>query len=232
LETKLTPKNKADRLIERFPVTDLALAVTYKGHRRQRFIQQFVEQFTTRSWRAVRQNANLIYNAQPPIGMELPAPKWTDIEDKIRRGAGRHNASANVQVANLLRDLIAGRNFRAYLTSEQFIHLAPGWLVKVGLNYYLVEDGVAIFQFFQPRADARVDEQVSRTLMSLVHYAYVFGDFEKARVEMADLSAITPGGERVPRFHELAPMDLMSRDDLNAEIDNVHGLLEKISRGL
>ena len=87
-----------------------------------------------------------------------------------------------------------------------------------------------IFQFFQPRADARVDERVARTLMSLVHYAYVFGDFEHAIVEMADLSAITPGAERVPRFHSLGLSELMSRDELNSEIDNVHWLLSQISK--
>jgi hypothetical protein len=67
--------------------------------------------------------------------------------------------------------------------------------------------------------------------MSLVHYAYVFGDFENARVEMADLSALHPGGERQPRIHSLSDFDLMSRDELNCEIDNVHSLLQKISKG-
>lgn len=224
--------SKADRLIQRFPVTDLALAVTYKGEKRERFIQRFVDQFTTKSWRSVREHAHLIYNAQPPLaGMELPPPHWSEIENQIRRSAGKNNAAANVNVARLLKDLIATRKFKAFQTPEQFIHLAPGKLVKIGLTYYLVEDQRLIFQFFQPRADARVDCHVVRALMSLVHYAYVFGDFEDAQVEMADLSALHPGGDREPRIHVLQRSDLMSREELNSEIDNVHSLLEKISRG-
>ncbi len=79
-------KSKAERLIERFPVTDLALAVTYRGPKRERFLQRFVEEFTPKSYRAVREAAPLIYNAQPPL-IELPAPAWPDIEMKIRRSA-------------------------------------------------------------------------------------------------------------------------------------------------
>ncbi len=115
-------------------------------------------------------------------------------------------------------------------TSEQFIHIAPGRIVKIGLNFYLVELDRVIFQFVQPRADARVDDRVARTLMSLVHYAHVFGDFENATVEMADLSAIEQVGERAPRFHTLGAADLMSREELNAEIDNVHWLLAHLAK--
>lgn len=230
MENRFKPKSKADRLIERFPVTDLALAVTYKGQRRERFIQQFVDAFTIKSWRAVRESAHLIYNAQPPIGLEMPSLDWQVIEAKIRRSAGKQNAAANVHVACMLRDLIRPRKFIAYRTSEQFIHLSPGRLVKVGLDYYMVENGKVIFQFFQPRADARVDSQVCRTLMSLVHYAYVFGDFEGALIEMADLSAPSPKDDREPRFHRLSERDLMSREEINAEIDDVHSLLERIAR--
>jgi len=223
-------KTKADRLIERFPVTDLALAVTYTGERRQLFIQRFIDQFTTRSWRAVRENAHLIYNAQPPLrAMELPPPRWDDVVAKIRRSAGCHNAAANVMCAELLRDLISSRRFQAVQIPEQFIHLAPGRVVRVGLNYYLVEGEEIIFQFFQPRADTRIDSRVARTLMSLVHYAYAFGDFEDAAVEMADLSALCPGSDREPRFHRLRPNELLSRAELNAEIDNVHALLMAMS---
>ena len=66
-------KSKAERLLERFPVTDLALAVTYRGPKRERFLQRFVDEFTPKSYRAVRDAARLIYNAQPPL-IELPPP--------------------------------------------------------------------------------------------------------------------------------------------------------------
>lgn len=225
----MKPKTKADKLIARFPVTDLAIALSRTGERRANFLRSFVDGFTTRSFRALREVAPLIYNAQPPL-WELPTPNWSDIETKIRRGAGPHNADINIGAAILLKDLISRRSFKAILSSEQFIHVGPGRIVKIGLNYYIVEDGNVIFQFVQPRADEKIDASVARALMSLVHYAYVFGDFEDAVVEMADLSAVAKGSHRVPRFHRLNKTDLMTRNELNAEIDNVHGLLSKLAR--
>lgn len=195
-------KSKAEKLLERFPVTDLAFALTYRGADREKFLTRFVDGFTPQSYRAVRETAPQIYNVRTPL-FALPPPTWDDIEKKIRRAAGRLNAGRNVEAARHLRKLVSGRKFDAYPIPEQSIHIAPGRIVKIGLNFYLVENDQVIFQFVQPRADARLDEGVARSLMSLVHYAYVFGDFENAVVEMADLSAIERGGDRVPRFHRL-----------------------------
>jgi hypothetical protein len=162
--------------------------------------------------------------------LELPPPSWSEIERRIQRSAGKFNAEANVQAARLLRDLLSSRHFKSVLTPEQEIHIAPGRVVKIGLNFYLVESDRVIFQFVQPRADARLTDQVARTLMSLVHYAYAVGDFENACIEMADLSARFPGEERMPRFHSLAAGDLMTRSELNEEIDKVHGILFRLAR--
>jgi hypothetical protein len=221
-------KSKAEKLLERFPVTDLALAITYRGSNRERFLTRFVDSFTPQSYRAVRDASPQIYNVQTPL-FALPPPTWQDVEKKIRRIAGRFNAERNVDAARHLRKLISARRFTAHPIPEQFIHIAPGRIVKIGLNFYLVEQDETIFQFVQPRADARMDESVARCLMSLVHYAYVFGDFENAVVEMADLSTIERGGERVPRFHRLSSGALLSRSQLNSEIDAVHSLLEQIA---
>lgn len=222
--------SKAERLINRFPVSDLALALSFKGQKRQRFLRNFVESQVIKSYRALRETAPQIYNVRQPLFPELEPPSWSDIERKIRRIAGARNADANLAAAHELRFLLSQREFQAYPHPPQSIHIAPGRRIQIGIDFYLVEGDEVIFQFLQPRLDDRMKHQVSRTLMSLIHYAYVFGDFEAARVEIANLSAPAPGADREPRFERLTPTELPSRNELNGEIEDVHEVLQWLAR--
>ena len=74
--------------------------------------------------------------------------------------------------------------------------------------------------------------------MSLIHYGYVRGDFEEARVEIADLSceevSVRVDGRRqpaprTPRILALGDGDLIGRQDLQTEIEDVYRILLRIA---
>lgn len=162
-------REKVLKLLQRFPVTDLALAVTYKNDRRLSFLRRFVRSKPIHSYAALRRACQMIYDVQPPL---LPAPreKWIQVEAQIRKWAQPHDLDSNLRTARLLRDLISERQFLAHHHDEQSVLISPGRSIGIGIKFYIVEKENVVFQFVQPRATAIFDESVVTTLMSMVHY--------------------------------------------------------------
>ncbi|ULB08732.1 hypothetical protein ORIO_02120 [Cereibacter azotoformans] len=71
-------------------------------------------------------------------------------------------------------------------------------------------------------------------MASLIYYSYVIGDYSQATVEIADLSAEyatvrvdgrRQTGPRVPRILRWDPAELLSLEELEPEVQDVHRIL-------
>jgi hypothetical protein len=65
-------------------------------------------------------------------------------------------------------------------------------------------------------------------LMSLIKMAYAFGDYASATIELADLSATERCGKREPRYRTAKKDELLSPEDLSAEINDIYDILRKL----
>ncbi len=75
--------------------------------------------------------------------------------------------------------------------------------------------------------------------MSLIHHNYVQGDYHEFDVQLVDLSCeqvvgprggVKSGTVRNPRFVDLTPDELMSRDGLNQQANHIYSLLLEIAQ--
>lgn len=211
----------------RFPVTDLAIAIGRPAARREPFLRRYLAGEPAYSFGAVRRAAYAIYGVQLPL-VDLPRETWDQIEALIKEKARPHEYDLNIKAAKLLISLISPRKFDAFPYPKQFIQVGPGRVVPFELSYYLVEGDKLIFQYLQPRAEPAFDDRTATVLMSLVSMAYAFGDYSNAWIEIADLSAVEPGGPRKPRFRQIERSKLLTSEDLNAEISDVYAIMKRL----
>jgi hypothetical protein len=217
--------HRADRLLGRFPVTDLARALALRGERRRGFLSDFVEKFPKGSYGPVRSVVPRIYGSQPPL-MDLPVEEWKDIECSLRRACPPDILDDNIEVGQLLYEHAKAENYRA---TDHYIHTflyGPG-SATIGINCYLTKDETIIFQYPQFRRDALNVEQV-RCLLSIVHHAYAIGDFAMAEMEIVQFPA-RKGKKREVRLERLDRAQVLDRPALNAEIDDVYAILRDLA---
>jgi hypothetical protein len=101
--TRKRKGNKAQSLLFRFPVVDLARAISLNGSNRRAFLKQFVDTFTTLTYAPTRQVAQMIYGAQKPL-IETPIEPWEAIEKHLRATADLAVLDMNLDAASSLSD--------------------------------------------------------------------------------------------------------------------------------
>lgn len=144
------------------------------------------------------------------------------------------NLSAAQELFNLLRDL----EFFAYPHPEKSLRLGLDRNCSFRIQHYLVKNEQVIFQFPYPRR-TRLSDYEFQVMASLMHYGYAVGDFDQAQIEIADLSAPEArirldgrweNGPRVARILQFPTATIISREDLQAEIQDVYDILMKIAK--
>lgn len=223
-----SPKTKATNLLNRFPFTDLAVAVSRRGSAREKFLRSFVDGGTTRSYQATRDVATLVYCVEQHM---FPTPKleWEEIEATLRKVTPAQNVAFNVEASKLLFDLVRPKDYRAYEHEEQVLRVGLKQVVHIGLKFYIVDGDRLVFQFPQPRAQPVFNSDVSTIMMSIIHHAYATGDYGSADIELADLSAEDVKEDRSPRIRALAKSDVLSLRALNEQIDDVYDVLRALA---
>jgi hypothetical protein len=154
---------------------------------------------------------------------------WPQIETVIRKKTPEHNVAINVEAANHLFDLVRPRGYKAYEHDEQRLRTGVKQEVYIGLRFYLVDGERLVFQFPQPRAQPVFNDDVAAVMLSIMHHAYATGDYADADVELADLSAVEPDGDREPRIRTLARGDVLGREELNTQIEAVYEVLRALA---
>jgi hypothetical protein len=221
-------KDKARNFLNRFPFTDLAIAVARTGSKRENFLRYFVETSTTQSYKWVREAAGLIYPVTLPL-FPTPVLSWKEIENSLRNAAPPHTVEINVDAGKELFDLVRPRGYKAYQHDENVLRIGHNQIVSIGLNFYIVEGDRLAFQYPQPRAQAVFDNYVAAVMMSIIHHAYVFGDYADAEVELADLSAEEPKNPWSPRIRRIGRNEIIGRDELTKEIEDVYAILRALA---
>lgn len=220
-------QKKADALLGRFPVTDLAEAVSLNGSRRENFLVGFVKGIPKGSFAPLRQVTSRIYGVQPPL-LELPLEDWPAIERSLRVLAYPEVLERNIQVGRDLFKHAREENYLATSVPPQVFRYGRG-TASIGLDFYLTQGNRLFFQFPHFRSKALADQQAI-TLCSIISHAYAFGDFSSAEVEIVQFSKTKRN--KYPHIISPATSSLMGRDELSAEIDDVYRVLRDIAEGL
>lgn len=217
-------QKKADALIGRFPVTDLAKAVSLQGDARVRFLRQFVKGHPVGTLTPLRQVLGRIYGAQPPL-MELPVEDWPTIEKSLRKLAPKDALERNLELGADVFKHAREEGYQATYVSTQVFRYGRG-TAPIGIEFYLTQGSRVLFQFQHLRKESLTPQQAI-ALASIIHHAYAFGDFAEAEVEIVQFCK----SKRNKYPHILCPdrSSLMSLKDLSKEIDEVYLILRQIA---
>lgn len=224
-------KAKADSSIGRFPVTDLAIAMSVTGENRRKRIEAYVKGFPTGSYAVTRGLMRRIYNAQAAeefaLFKELPPDPWSVIERAIRAGCEPDHLADNLEASELLFKHARARDLIATIHEAAPLRVKARSYISIGIDLYVTVKERLAFEFVHLRRAPLTSAQAA-ILGSLVHYAYCVGDFAQADV---DIVAIC-GKRGIPRTLTRTTVDrdkLWTREDLDKEIEDVYSTLRTIA---
>jgi hypothetical protein len=219
-------QQKADALLGRFPVTDLAKAVARSGDKRETFLRNFVNGFPQGSYAPLRRVVPRIYGVQPPL-FEVPTEGWPTIERTLREITPQAFLANNLSRGSELFQHAREENYVATYIAPQVFRYGRG-TAPIGIDFFLTQRERLIFQFPHFRSEA-LNASEAIVLCSIIQYAYAVGDFAEAEVEIVQFAK-----SRQNRFpHIICPdkQALLSRDQLNKEIDDVYSILRTLAEG-
>jgi hypothetical protein len=224
---RASPETKAQSLLRRFPIVDLAKAVFLTGSERRAFLERFVATSTTMSYMPTRDVFAMIYAAQGPLLESAPEP-WNIIERQIRRLARPDIIDANISASKILFDFIRSQHYVATQCNVQVLRVRLLQVVKIQLGFYVTEGDRLLFQFPIVRREC-LDDSAIRVLGSVVHHAYAHGDFVDAEIEIADISCQKGSNERYPRIRPVPRVEIYDRESLTDPIADVYAILAEIA---
>jgi hypothetical protein len=225
---RVSPETKAQNLLKRFPIIDLAKAVSLKDQKRRSFLTHFVNTRTTMSYAPTRDAYPMIYAAQGVL-LESAPETWTAIETHLRLTARPDILENNVSASKELFDFVRPKNYRATQCETRPLKISLLQTVNIDLSFYITEGEKLIFQFPLVRREC-LDDGAIQVLGSIVHHAYAQGDFAAAEIEIADISCLVPGAERHPRLRSVPAGLVLDRPALNEQIEDVYSVLSEIAR--
>lgn len=235
-------RSKALDLIARFNFTDLARAVAKTGVERRKFLEGMAQDsFNPRTYKPFREVAPSIYGVERPLDLS-PPPDREEIVEAVKRHVKRLNRkdrkiekqieTSNVETSKLLFDLVRPRDYKAYPHPPQALRTGIERFAPINLDFYIVDGDRAVFQFPQPRKSLE-SSNIRRLMLSIIHHAYVQGDFREADVELADLSQEVGAAPDWPREREIrgiAKDDIIDRKRLGEEIQSVQDILIDLTK--
>ena len=208
-------------------MTDLSKAVALQGQDRRFFLEEFVRDFIRTSYRPTRDSAHMIYGVREPL-IHIPPEPWEAIDEHLRKVCEPKLLKMNLTASKLLFDFVRKRDYNATYHPVQDFYIGPHRSVPIGISYYVTEGDRVLFQFPQPRRDTLSDRAV-RILGSIVHHAYVQGDYENAEIEVIDLGCPPKSNKREPRIRPVKRDEIMELSELKKESQGVYDLLFELA---
>ena len=239
---------RADGLVGRFPLTNLAEAVAVTGPERVRVLEGFVKGAGLGTYTPTRNHLRRLYGshgaedgAYSPLIAELPPEPWNRIEPDIRQACQPEHLHDNLEVARLIYDHARGEEYVATHFDPRILPTGRS-IVPVPINIFLAKDERLIFQFphLRRRALTPSQEDVIATVISIT---CATGDFEPAEIEILSFppkdaakrskkeGSATAHPPRTARVTPIAHGRLIPRVELAAEIDDVYAILRKLAAG-
>lgn len=227
-------QQRVGSLLKRFQFIDLARAVTTQGTNRRLFLRDYAfGGAPTSSYESFRKCLDGLYGVTRALDLS-PRMKPEEALAAVTRTCNGKDEEMNLSAARSLQGLLRVAPFEAFEHHlPQSLSLGPDSKCSFRLAHYLVRNSEAVFQFPYPRRKRPTDHEML-VMLSLINFAFVKGDFEHARVEIADLSCETAyirdsagrtPSPRAPRLFQIDAGDLINRDDLQPEIDDVYRVL-------
>lgn len=235
----MTRKQQIASLLKRIQFLDLSAFVSTPRGERETEIRKYVDRprGPFPSYEPFRKCVQGMYGVS--LGLDTSAPlSRAKLEYAIRLACRGKYEAMNLAAATSLMDLIEKNPFAAaYHHEARSLPLGRDRKCAFRIEYYLVRDGHAVFQFPFPRR-SRLSDQQLHTMLSLIHYAYAVDDYSEALIEIADLSAETDyiildgrrqQAPRCPRLFKMPASGPISRDLLQEEVQDVHDILMRLS---
>lgn len=219
--------NKAQNLLSRFPIVDLAQAVALGGANRRMFLTRFVDTFTTLSYVPTREAAPMIYGAQKPL-FETPPDPWPVVERHLRQTTPSDILDMNLDASQHLFDLVRSQGYIATECDPQVLRVRLKQIVNIGLKFYVTQGERLIFQFPLVRKESLSDLALN-ILGSIIHHSYAQGDFAGAEIEAADIGCMPSAKQRTPRIREISSSSILGRNELTEQIEEVYELLHELA---
>ena len=231
-------KQRVASVLKRFQFIDLARAVARTGSERESYLRDYVSRKKGRfqTYEPFRKSILGIYGVRRSLD-PTPRPSRDAIEAAVKRACKGIDEAMNVDAALCLYDLVSDDQAAAFDHFPQSLVLGEDRRCSFRLEHYIVRGQEAVFQFPYPRR-SRLSEFEYSVMMSLLHYGYVKGDFEEARVEIADLScegvSVRVDGQRqaaprAPRVLQMPRQAVISREELAPEVQDIHRILMQIA---
>jgi hypothetical protein len=121
----------------------------------------------------------------------------------------------NVEVAKLVWEAGAGRSLRCYPLSRRYFSIRHDLELRIPADFYIVEDGVPVVFWLQPRKGYALDDFGRRLLASVV-YQELSAEWDYFGFEMLDTSPLEPGEPRYPRTFRLPDLPLLPETEVTA----------------
>jgi hypothetical protein len=172
----------------------------------------------------------MIYGAQKPL-FETPLESWEAIERHLKATADPNVLEMNLDASRHLFDLIRPERYLATECDTQVLRVALKQIVYIGLDFYVTKGDRLIFQYPQPRLESPT-EGALLVLGSIIHYAYVQGDYSDADVEVADVGRELTTTRTAPRASRIRPVPrdrVLSLEALTTQIEDVYSILRELS---
>jgi hypothetical protein len=131
-----------------------------------------------------------------------------------RRGPAVGKAM-NVEVAKLVAEAGAGRSLRCHQLSRRYFSIRHDLKLRIPADFYIVEDGVPVVFWLQPRKGFALDDFGRRLLASVVHHE-LSAEWDDFGIEILDTCQLGPKEPRCPRTFRLADLPLLPEAEVAA----------------
>ena len=230
---------KVKSLLGRIQFIDLAKAIAVPELKRKDHLRGYLERALAggrmASYEHFRRSIPDIYAVERPLDLSPPLT-LDEIRQQLRLGCHSDDLARCTEVAELLFTFVRDRGYKCYDHPAHDLLLSPTRRAQIRINHYVVDGERGVFQYVYPRREELLGRQV-QVMLSLIYHNYAESDFSEFDVEMVDLSCPTifgprggraSSGVRSPRLVTMQSTDLISRIDLQPEVQSVHDLLIEI----
>jgi hypothetical protein len=213
--------------LRKLPVTDLARICPLPRPQKKAELRKFGSFQPRKSYRPVRKVLPWLYDLDLPL-FKLKQEVWNRVEQRIVADAPADFVDSCLEVAKLLWILNGQRETLARQFNAPPFFIGPNQAVLFGIAHVCQVAGKLVFPFVQMRRAHGLDLTGFGILCSMVREAYVFGDYERAGIEIIDLSIPRGMKRRQVRLYYAEELPRFSLNDLNEMAFEVYEVIAEI----
>ncbi len=229
---------RADDLVGRFPLTNLAEAVALTGINRRKHLARFVEGAGLATYGPTRDLMLRLYGghgardgAVGPLIEDLPPDPWSELASSLSLKCRAGTLEDNLEVSKLIFD-----NVRAEHAASSFEPMVMNFgtsRIILPISMYCTRGEQVLFHFAHLRRAPLTPAQED-VIATLIHRGCAIDPFEDADIEIVHFPAMdlrAMRGRRTFAIKHISSSRFLAKDDLDAEITDVYTILREIAAG-